>query len=50
MVSKKINRIRIDFKGKEEALRKQWQEIFKIQIEDSMYFDKENEQNNRTIY
>ena len=33
------NRIRLYPKGKEEALRKHWQEIFKIQPEDNIVFD-----------
>ena len=37
------NRIRTDPKGKEEALRQHWQEIFKIQPEDNINFDQKNE-------
>ena len=33
-----------DPKDKEEALRKHWQEIFKIQPEDNIDFDEENEE------
>ena len=38
------NRIRTNPKGKEEALRHYWQEIHKIQPEDNINFDQENEQ------
>ena len=37
------NRIRLDPKRKEEALRRHWQEIFKIQPENNIELDKENE-------
>ena len=37
------NRIRTNPKGKEEALRQHWQEIFKIQPEDNINFDQKNE-------
>ena len=36
------NSIRKDPKGKKEALRQYWQEIFKIQPEDNINFDQEN--------
>ena len=38
------NRIRTDLKGKEEALRQHSQEIFKIQPEDNINVDRENDQ------
>ena len=38
------NRIRLDPKGMEEALRRHWQEIFKIQPEDNIKFDERKEQ------
>ena len=38
------NRIRLNPKGKEEALGRHWQEILKIQPEDNIEFDELNEQ------
>ena len=38
------NMIRLDLKGKEEALRRHWQEIFNIQPEENIEFDEENEE------
>ena len=38
------NRIRLDPKGNEETLRRHWQENFKIQPEDNIKCDEENEQ------
>ena len=40
----KLWRYKQDLKGKEEALRRHWQEIFKIQLEDNIEFDEENEE------
>ena len=43
-IKDEYNKIRLDPKAKEEALRRDWQEIFKIQLEDNIEFDEENEQ------
>ena len=37
------DRIRLDPKGKKEELRRHWQEIFKIQSEDNIEFNEEND-------
>ena len=46
MNKKKTKELKIetDSKGKEEALRQYWKDIFKIQSEDNINVDQENEQ------
>ena len=43
-VNDQNNKIKTDPKGKEEALRQHWQEIFKIQPKDNINFDQKKEQ------
>ena len=43
-IKDKANRIRLDPKGKEETLKQHRKEILKIQPEDNIEFNEENEQ------
>ena len=40
--------IKDEDKGKEEALRRHWKEIFKIQPKDNIEFDEENKKNGKS--
>ena len=42
------SKIRLDPKEKEEALRRHWKEIFKIQPKDNIEFDEENKKNGKS--